>query len=270
MQYKGEEMDINFRTLNPDEIEVRVDRFTPKFNPTALTLLLYKNARVDMDLLDETVGPLNWKREHSRDNFNCTISVYDSNKKEWVSKEDTGVEGNFEKEKSRASDSFKRAGVNWGIGRELYSAPTISFDLANTNAYENNNTWNCWDKFKVADIGYDENNDIDYLVIVNTSKIDSKTKKLCTFYYATYERLAKTQKEYEIGVDDILEVYDVKDFSVLGTEHFGWICSPEGIEYFKKKKERTENTPIEEQPKDDEALVDVADGAEVNNGIPFK
>ena len=57
-------MDINFRTLNPDEIEVRVDRFTPKFNPTALTLLLYKNARVDMDLLDETVGPLNWKREH--------------------------------------------------------------------------------------------------------------------------------------------------------------------------------------------------------------
>ena len=78
-----------------------------------VSLLLYKNSRVDMDMLDETVGAENWERLHSRDNANCTVSIYDSDKKMWVSKEDTGTESNTEKEKGLASDSFKRACVNW-------------------------------------------------------------------------------------------------------------------------------------------------------------
>ena len=78
-----------------------------------VSLLLYKNSRVDMDMLDETVGAENWERLHSRDNANCTVSIYDSDKKMWVSKEDSGTESNTEKEKGLASDSFKRACVNW-------------------------------------------------------------------------------------------------------------------------------------------------------------
>jgi hypothetical protein len=92
-------------------------------------ILAYKDARVDMQRLDDVVGPLNWQRHHVRENKNCIISIYDAEKKEWVSKEDTGTESNTEAEKGLASDSFKRTGTNWGIGRELYAYPNISIKL---------------------------------------------------------------------------------------------------------------------------------------------
>ena len=93
------------------------------------TILAYKDARVDMERLDEVVGALNWKREHTRDNKNCIVSIYNPETKEWVSKEDTGKESFTEQEKGLASDSFKRACFNWGIGRELYEYPIIKVKL---------------------------------------------------------------------------------------------------------------------------------------------
>jgi hypothetical protein len=118
---------LNFRSLRADEVELRVQQVfnNDKNVPEAATFLLYKDARCDMNILDEVVGPLNWKREHKRENANCVVSVWDDAKKEWVSKEDTGTESNTEAEKGLASDSFKRACFNWGIGRELYTAPQI-------------------------------------------------------------------------------------------------------------------------------------------------
>lgn len=112
-----------FRDLKKEEVEVRVQS-TNKGGYT--TLLLYKDARCDMNILDETVGALNWKREHTRNNSNCIVSIWDSEKSQWISKEDTGTESRSEAEKGLASDSFKRACFNWGIGRELYTAPKIS------------------------------------------------------------------------------------------------------------------------------------------------
>ena len=96
-----------------------------------VSLLMYKDARVDMRLLDEVVGPMNWKREHELINGNlfCTVSIRDE-KGEWVSKQDVGVESNTEKEKGQASDAFKRACFNWGIGRELYTCPFVWINLA--------------------------------------------------------------------------------------------------------------------------------------------
>lgn len=93
------------------------------------TILAYKDARVDMQRLDDAVGPLNWRREHTRDNHNCIVSIWDEEKGLWVSKEDTGAESNQEKEKGLASDSFKRACFNWGVGRELYDYPKIEVKL---------------------------------------------------------------------------------------------------------------------------------------------
>ena len=110
-----------FRDLKADEIDVRVQ----SVSDTGFSMLLYKDARCDMNILDETVGPYNWKREHLRDNMNCIVSIYDKENKQWVGKEDTGTESNTEKEKGLASDSFKRACFNWGIGRELYTSPFI-------------------------------------------------------------------------------------------------------------------------------------------------
>lgn len=105
-----------FRCLRADEIECRVQQV----KDNGLILLLYKDARCDMIILDETVGAMNWQREHRRDNANCVVSIWDSEKCQWIRKEDTGTESNTEAEKGLASDSFKRACVNWGIGRELY------------------------------------------------------------------------------------------------------------------------------------------------------
>lgn len=102
------------------------------------TILVYKDARTDMKRLDEVVGPLNWKREHLKDNANCVVSIWDAGKEQWVSKEDTGTESATESEKGLASDSFKRACFNWGIGRELYDYPVIQVKL-NDDEFEEQN-----------------------------------------------------------------------------------------------------------------------------------
>ena len=141
-------MAIDFRSLRADEIDVRVSQV--KENGCAL--LLYKDARCDQNILDETVGAMNWQRHHSRDNANCTVSIWDADKAQWIEKEDTGTESNTEKEKGLASDSFKRACFNWGIGRELYTAPFIWVSADSCNIKQYNGKFSTYDRFKVAEI----------------------------------------------------------------------------------------------------------------------
>ena len=93
------------------------------------TILAYKDARVDQQRLDDAVGCLGWQRRHTNGNHNCIVSIWCDLKSEWVQKEDTGTESNTEAAKGLASDSFKRACFNWGIGRELYDYPVISIKL---------------------------------------------------------------------------------------------------------------------------------------------
>jgi len=156
---------LGFRKLRADEIDCRIGTISEK----GLSLLLYKDARCDMNVLDETVGPLNWKREHTRDNQNCVVSIWDGEKKEWISKEDTGTASNTEAEKGLASDSFKRACVNWGIGRELYTAPFIWVKAEDCNISDGyNGKKKCNDKFVVVKLTYKKNGDIDGLCIKNT------------------------------------------------------------------------------------------------------
>lgn len=153
----------DFRKLRADEIDLRIGQIKEK----GLSLLCYKDARCDMNVLDETVGPMNWKREHTRDNKNCVVSIWDKEKKEWVSKEDTGTESNTEAEKGLASDSFKRACVNWGIGRELYTAPFIWIKSEDCDIKKFGEKFRCNDKFRVAKLTYKSNGDIDGLAIIN-------------------------------------------------------------------------------------------------------
>lgn len=138
---------MKFRDLRADEIECRVQQV----KPNGLVLLLYKDARCDMSILDETVMPENWMRHHSRENANCIVSIWDADKKQWIEKEDTGTESNTEAAKGLASDSFKRACVNWGIGRELYTAPFIWVKAADCNIVNGK----CYDKFAVEKIKID-------------------------------------------------------------------------------------------------------------------
>ena len=114
------------KPLTAEDIDFRVQSIN---KGGYATILAYKDARVDINRLNSVCGRLGWKREHTRDNHNCIVSVYDADHGHWVSKEDTGTESNTEAQKGLASDSFKRACFNWGIGIELYDYPVIQVKL---------------------------------------------------------------------------------------------------------------------------------------------
>lgn len=116
------------RALRPDEIEVRVGQIFEK----GVSMLLYKNARTDMQILDETYGAMNWQKDYKeiKGNLYCGIGVWDADKAQWVWKWDCGTESNTEKEKGEASDAQKRSAVNWQVGRELYTSPFIFLPVA--------------------------------------------------------------------------------------------------------------------------------------------
>lgn len=229
---------MEFRTLNPGDIDCRIQSIGKnKTGAVGTTILLYKDARVDMNILDETVGAMNWQRKHSVVNGNlyCTISIWDEEKEQWISKSDVGTESNTEKEKGQASDSFKRAGFNWGIGRELYSAPFVYIQLDKSEYSERNGKLTSTAKFKVKDIAYDENRNIVKLVVV-----DSKGKVRYTFGENTQQtqetvynwnslKIRATQggiSEEEL-VHYVMETFKVSKPSELKKEHykqaFNWV-----------------------------------------------
>lgn len=154
------------RLLRADEIEARVATVTAK----GCSLLLYKDARCDMRLLDETFGSMNWTRSHEviDGNLYCNVSVWDEVKKTWVTKQDVGTESYTEKEKGQASDSFKRACFNFGIGRELYTAPFIWINITPEDLNQQSKIKT---SFKVQAIGYNENREIISLSIVDNKGV---------------------------------------------------------------------------------------------------
>ena len=167
---------IEFRNLTEDEIECRVQsvkEYPDNPQKNGLVLLLYKDARCDMRILDETVGAENWQREHyeCKGNLFCRVGIfcekeYDQHVfHEWVWKSDCGTESNTEAQKGEASDSFKRACFNWGIGRELYTSPFIWIPADKCNIFKGK----CYDKFEVEKIII-ENKQITALAIRNITK----------------------------------------------------------------------------------------------------
>lgn len=180
------DIDKKPRTLKAEEIECRVGTI----NGRGCSLLLYKDARVDMKILDETYGVGNWQRTHEviNDNLFCTIEIWNDRINQWVKKQDVGTESYTEKEKGEASDSFKRAGFNVGIGRELYTSPFIwiqpkadmkpynTKDINGNEANEfypykkdnyGNGVYTTKTAFKVTAIGYDKENKINRLIIAD-------------------------------------------------------------------------------------------------------
>lgn len=230
---------MKFRALKASEIDCRIQSIGQnKTGAVGTTILLYKDARVDMNILDETVGAMNWQREHSVVNGNlyCTISIWDEVKERWISKSDVGTESNTEKEKGQASDSFKRAGFNWGIGRELYSAPFVYIQLDKSEYIERNGKLTSNAKFKVKDIAYDESRNIVRLVVV-----DSKGKVRYTFGENTQQPTQETVYNWQTlkaratqgGINEndlvhyVTETFKVSKPSELKQEHyqqaFNWV-----------------------------------------------
>lgn len=157
------------RTLKAEEIECRVSQVTAK----GCSLLLYKTARVDRAILDEEFGAMNWQNDFKvidgKMYGGIGVSRVTNGNIEWIWKWDCGTESNTEAEKGQASDCFKRAGFKWGIGIELYSAPFI---WINTETEQYNGKYKLKDKFakfSVKTIAYDDNRNINSLVITDSN-----------------------------------------------------------------------------------------------------
>jgi len=159
---------FGIRLLRADEIECRV----AVVNAKGVSLLLFKDARVDQKILDETFTPFGWKRSHQLidGSLYCTVEVWDKEKGQWISKQDVGTMSYSEKEKGQASDSFKRACFNWGLGRELYTAPFIWVPAEKVKITEKEGgRYFCSERFSVQSIAYNDDREICSLSIVNSA-----------------------------------------------------------------------------------------------------
>lgn len=206
---------MKFRLLKASEIDCRV----AQIEKTWCTLLLYKDARVDQNILDETVGCMNWQKRYVRENANCIVGIWDEEKKQWVEKEDTGTESFSEAEKGLASDSFKRACFNWGIGRELYTAPSIFIFPRKDIKYKNggkevdeffeykDGKYTTKTRFEVEIITYDENNNIKDLIIRDnkgnerftqvSKELNEELTKITSQFKKAIERAEDIDKDFE-------------------------------------------------------------------------
>lgn len=229
---------MEFRLLRADEIDCRISTC----NKYGVGVLLYKDARCDQNILDETVGCMNWQRYHTRDNANCVVSIWDEKKSQWVAKEDTGTESFTEKEKGLASDSFKRACFNWGIGRELYTAPNMFIfnDKLNT-LKEENGRWTCKDNFVVTDIQHEGDTEeekqklkkIVYVKILNTKTNDyiefgtpaeeykkNKQTEKQSVQDVKVKALESRCENEGVPVERILKLYKVESFAKLTEKQY--------------------------------------------------
>lgn len=101
-------------------------------------MLCYVDARYVQDKLDEVVGVGNWSSDfiEIKGNLFCRITITflrDDGEVSIVSKMDCGTESNVEKQKGEASDAFKRAAVQLGIGRDLYNLPNYRVEMDEFN-----------------------------------------------------------------------------------------------------------------------------------------
>ncbi len=158
-------MEVKIRLLRAEEIECRIGIMNEK----GVSLLLFKDARVDQKILDEVFTPFGWRRTHQvlDGNLYCTVEIWDKEKQQWIAKQDVGTMSYAEKEKGQASDSFKRACFNWGIGRELYTAPFIWIPAELAKLKRKGDKLYCEGRFHVQEISCNKERAICLLTIVN-------------------------------------------------------------------------------------------------------
>lgn len=201
------------RLLRVDEIECRVSTISEK----GLSLLLFKDARVDQKILDETFTPFGWKRTHQSiyGNLYCTVEIWDPEKSQWIAKQDVGTVSYSEKEKGQASDSFKRACFNWGLGRELYTAPFLWVPAGSAAIRREGERYVTSDRFHVQHIAYNPNREITELRIVNgrgqtVYELKQKMKQhsaLSVYMEELKRELARTG----VTMEAVLERYALKE-----------------------------------------------------------
>lgn len=187
-----------FRKLRANELQVKCT--DTKYKGSA-TLLIYKDARVDQKVLDETVTPMRWQKDYKEidGKVYCGVAIKNPENDEWIWKWDCGTEGNFEAEKSEASDAFKRACFNWGLGRELYDTPKIKVDCPDRYYYNDKLTMS----FSVKSIEWNNDTLVDLVIIDRNGMIVYDYKNgVPTINKAQTKPVQQTQKSnYDILVE---------------------------------------------------------------------
>ena len=208
------------RNLNPEEIECRVGTVMEQ----GITLLLYKNARVDQTILDEVFGICGWQRRHNMigSELYCILSIWDAEKQQWVQKEDVGTESDYEKAKGAASDSFKRACFNIGIGRELYTAPFIFIPASKVVVTEKDRKKVVKDSFSVSAITISADKVITGISVINQKKAEvfrwgnlNAAEKNNGDANEEWQELYRELERTKVPEEQILKRYGVKSLSEL-------------------------------------------------------
>lgn len=156
-----------FRLLTEEEIECRISEIDRQGR--YISLLLYKTARTDAALLDETFGIDGWQNDYKSIDGKMYCGIGIKTPGGWVWKWNVGTESITEAEKGQASDAMKRAGFVLGIGTELYSSPRIIIPADKCTIKEYNGKYKCYDRFTVEKIAYNEAQKISGLAIQNES-----------------------------------------------------------------------------------------------------
>lgn len=247
-------MEYKFDDLTIDDIEVRIATVKEK----GITLLLYKDARCDMRILDKCIGAGSWQRDHKelKGNIYCGISIWDTEKAMWITKWDCGSESFTEKEKGEASDSFKRAGFNWGIGRELYTKIFIWIPSTSCNIYDTKKKdkydkpiYSCNDHFEVKSIEIKDKKIVGLEITLKNQVVFSMKGKV--------PQPIKTKREEqiieEINIDAKIDFgkYTGKTWVELYSVdklYFDWLINnaktTEGAETYKKIRQAIEDSFI--------------------------
>lgn len=187
---------LEFPLLHADEIYVRVNQVSKN----GASALLYKDARVDYRILNETFGIFGWKCDYKevKGNLYCVLSVFDEEHNQWVEKTNTGVESREDADnnqiKGEASDALKRSAFALGIGVELYTVPKLIW--LNVKTVDEGKKFVLADKYQsfyVSEIGYDAKRRVNKLIIC-----DKKTDEVV---YSFGVKGVKKSQEQELKED---------------------------------------------------------------------
>ena len=247
-----------FRLLTAGEIECRVAQAGKSGDKVWCSILIYKDARVDQRVLDETVGPMNWKTDYCiiDGNLYCVVSIWDKEKNQWIPKQNVGVESNTEKEKGQASDALKRACFTWGLGVELYTAPKIFINLEKGEFKEDNGRIKCSASFYVRSIEYGPDRNITGLVIIDRNgkvrydmNAGEKATKTKTYTSADGRTLSEGSKAWKIAAKRVASGETCEDGTPIAIKMQEYYNIPDEAmkRFFELVNELKANAPI---PKD--------------------
>lgn len=198
-----------FPALDAEDIEVKLN---PGTQETGFEVVLYKSGTIDAIMLDRVFGPMGWKKSNetilrpdNTEKLTCTISVWNDKSGEWISKDGVGTNTDWEAEKGQETDAMKRAGFQWGIGRELkYHMPKLFFPYDGCKSCfeygedaQNRPLFITRDKFIVEQVIYDDEESVSRrIAAISIRNVTNNTRKMFDIREELQKQKDRKMKDY--------------------------------------------------------------------------